>query len=206
MKNALKKLRLTDSDLEPSIIPQWRSDPDYVRWTEKFGEINQQLRETEGQQQQTKEAIQAAEEAVVKIRSEVILEEGNQEDIEVEEANLSNLRQSGESLTLELKALRVAKDRAVREAGEAEAAAKEKAKAIILPLYQELVAVTLANVEAVIKSDQAVQDFERSVSQSGLALHQGAFGSPFIINSLNIPHGVKDYKRTVEGLLNKTKL
>ncbi len=206
--NVLRKLKLTDTNTatEQEALPVWKDDPDYLRWTAKFGEITQQLRETESQQQQTQEAIQEAEKAVVKIRSELILEEGNQEDMKAAEVNLATLLQKDDSLTLELKALRLAKDRAVREAGEAEAAAKEKAKAIILPLYQERVAATLANLEAVIESNQAVQDFEKAVSQSGLTLYHGIMGSPYYIASLNIPLGMKEYRQAVQGLLSKVKL
>ncbi len=207
MKNALKKIMLTDTDTQPeSIIPQWRDDPEFVKWTDKAREISQQLHQAESEQRGIKEDVEQAQQAIIEAKSSLILGEGTESEVVAAESHLENCQQKKNALGLETKALAAAQNRAEQEAKESEAAAKEQAKAIILPLYQELVAGTLANIEAVIESDQAVQDFERSVSQSGLTLYPGSFGSPFTLNSLNIPHGVKDYKRTVEGLLNKTKL
>ncbi len=206
VKNVLQKLKLTETALEPNIIPQWKDDPEFFRWTAKCQEIIQRSAEAEIQQRLIQEQIQEAEAAIVKTKSEIILEEGSPEELKAAEANLATLLQTEVSLTLELKALAAATDRAEREASHAEIAAKETAIAIVLPIYQERVRATLEHLEAAMAANEETKTFEKLVGQSGLSLHHSTFGSPYVINGINFPLGLKEYRQNVEGLLNKTKL
>jgi len=207
MKNALKKLRLTDTDTQPeAALPSWKDNPEFVRWTTKAQEIARQLQNTKSEQRENQAKMEEGQAAVVQARSAVILEEGNETDLQKAEASLAAILEKDITLTLEAKALDAAHARADHEVKEAEAVAKENARTIILPLYQAKVAATLEHLEVAMAANEEVKAFEALVSQSGLSLHHGSFGSPYVIRNLSFPEGLKEFSKSVERLGNKKTL
>ena len=207
MKNALKKLILTDTDTQPELtIPSWKDDKEFQRWSQKEQEISRQLQVAESEQRHIKEQIEEAQNAVVRAKSALILEEGTQAELEEAESNLTSLLQKEKSLVLEVKALTDAHARAQRETKEAEQEARAKAMAAVLPLYQAKVKAIRDSLHVAVQANEEAKAFEALVTQSGLTLFHGSFGSPYVINNISFPIGLKEYERSVEGLLNKKTL
>ena len=208
MKNALKKLGLTDTDQQPQeeALPQWKDDPAFTKWTAKSQEISQQLRTAEFEQRHIKEQIEDAQRAIVQAKSAVILEEGSEAALADAAAHLDTLTQKQKALALEVKALTEAQKRAKRETEEAEEEARSNVMATVLPLYQQMVAKTLKILQAAETANEEVKAFEALVSQSGLTLNHGSFGSRYVINNLMFPMGLKEFSQSVQGLLNKKTL
>ena len=109
MKNALKKMRLTDSDSQPELtVPLWRDDQAFRKWTDKAQEISQQLQKAESEQRGLKEDVEQAQEAIVEAKSSLILGEGTESAVVTAESHLEILQQKETTLVLETKALAAA--------------------------------------------------------------------------------------------------
>ena len=211
MKNALRKFMPTDTDKQTEQglevnIPLWREDERFMKWTAKEQEISLQLQTAESEQRHIKEQIEAAQKDIVQAKSALILEEGTKADLEAAESNVATLLQKEKSLELEVKALIEAQKRAKRETEEAEEEARSNAMTTVLPIYQQKVAKTLEILQAAETANEEVKAFEALVSQSGLTLNHGSFGSRHVINNLAFPVGLKEFRASVEALLNKKTL
>jgi len=211
MKNALKKIILTDTDKQTEQglelnIPLWREDERFIKWTAKEKEISRQLQTAESEQRHVKEQIEDAQRAIVQTKSALILEEGSEAALADAAAHLETLTQKQKALALEVKALTEAQKRAKRETEEAEEEARSNAMATVLPIYQAEIAKTSEFLQAAEEQNKRVEDFEELASKRGLTLNRGSFGSPYVIKNLAFPVGLNEFRASVEALLNKKTL
>jgi len=209
MKNALKKIMLTDTDTQsgPKFnIPTWKDDAAFMKWNQKSQEISQQIMEAEAQERYIHEELRQTEEKAIRLKSEVLLGEGSESDLKEAEASVERLLQRKIGNYKEIQALEVAKTRAEKETTKAEEEAKTKAMQIVLPLYQNEVAKTLEILQAGDEQNKRVEEFEALASKRGLSLNGGSFGSPYVIRNLSFPEGLKEFWKSVEGLLYKKTL
>jgi hypothetical protein len=200
---------LTDTDKQSEsehTIPNWKADKEFQRWSQKSQEITQQLMESESQERFIHEEIRATEDKVTQIKSEILLGEGSDTDLQQAEASVQNLLQRNINNVQEIKALKLAKTKAEKETSRTEAEARERCMAKVLPLYQQKVKALMNHLNAAAEANEAIKEFEALVGQSGLSLHRGSFGSRYVLNGLHFPGGLKDYAKSVEALLNKETL
>ena len=160
----------------------------------KEKEISRQLQAAESEQRHVKEQIEDAQRAIVQAKSALILEEGSEAALADAAAHLDTLTQKQKALALEVKALTEAQKRAKRETEEAEEEARSNAMTTVLPIYQQKVAKTLEILQAAETANEEVKAFEALVSQSGLTLNHGSFGSRHVINNLAFPVGLKEFR------------
>ena len=183
------------------VLPNWKDHPELIKWKAKHQEIITKLEETERRRHSLSGEIEQTQAEVVRLRSSVLLGEGNQKDVVERENFLAGLRQQQEDLSLDELALRDALKRAEGEVHSAEKNAKIEVCQLLVPLYREKVKNVQKTIQAGVEANRELQEFEHYLAKQQLRDHSRLLRRPCAIQHLAFPDGFRNWEKSLEPIL-----
>jgi len=196
------KTMMTKSQPELS-IPNWKNDAELTRWQHKLSEVSTKLSQAESRRNTLTDEIQQTEQALIRVRSKVILGEGSGKDGAHQEKALSSLEAEQKNLGTELEALKMAKSWIEQEIIEAEAGAKTRALETFCPLLESKFKGIVMALETAEKLNEDFKELERLLDSQQLRQQNAWIPKILCIQSITFPGGIKAYKESVEAQLRK---
>jgi hypothetical protein len=184
-------------------LPDWKNDGELTKWQHKLSEVSTKLSQAESRRSVLTDEIQQTEQALIRVRSKVILGEGSDKDGAHQEEALSSLEAEQKNLGTELEALKMAKSQIEREIIEAEAGAKSRALEQFLPLLEQKANGLILALESAEKLNGELQELERFLDSQQLRQQNAWVPKLLCIQSISFPGGISAYKQGLEVQLRK---